>query len=204
MALRSDLALISEWIRPGSWVLDLGCGNCALLVYLREQRQVRGYGLEIANEHIAHCLAAGVNVIQTDLDAGLADFAFCCFDYVIMTQTLQAVRKPAELLMEMLRVGKEGIVTFPNFGHWHLRVQLLLRGRMPVSRALSHEWYDTPNIHLCTLKDFEALCAEYGIEILQRAVVDIGHQEIPAMRLLPNLLGEVAIYRLRRRADKIL
>lgn len=197
--LRNDLALISEWIRPGTRVLDLGCGDGTLLVYLREVRGVTGYGLEINNQHMVQCVAAGVNVIQTNLDAGLHDFGSGQFDYVIMTQTIQAVHFPDRLLSEMLRIGHEGIVTFPNFGHWKPRVNLALGGRMPISRALPHQWYNTPNIHLCTLNDFEQLCRAKGIEVLQRAVVDSDHQEGPLMRLLPNLLGELAIYRLRLR-----
>lgn len=195
--LRSDLALISRWIRHGSRVLDLGCGDGSLLVYLRDHRGVSGYGLEIDDYHIVQCMAAGVNVIQTDLDAGLHEFGTGQFDYVIMTETLQAVRFPDRLLHEMLRIGREGIVTFPNFGHWKPRLHLALRGVMPVTRALPHQWYSTPNIHLCTLRDFERLCDASGIEVLQRAVVDIEHQEMPLMRVFPNLLGELAIYRLR-------
>lgn len=195
--LRSDLALISRWIREGSRVLDLGCGDGSLLVYLRDNRGVSGYGLEIDDHHIVQCMGAGVNVIQTDLDAGLHEFGTGQFDYVIMTQTLQAVRFPDRVLLEMLRIGREGIVTFPNFAHWKLRLHLALRGVMPVTRALPHQWYNTPNIHLCTLTDFERLCHDRGIEVLQRAVVDIEHQEVPLMRVFPNLLGELAIYRLR-------
>lgn len=195
--LRSDLALISRWIRQGSRVLDLGCGDGSLLVYLRDHRGVSGYGLEIDDHHIVQCMAAGVNVIQTDLDAGLHEFGSGQFDYVVMTQTLQAVRFPDRLLLEMLRIGREGIVTFPNFGHWKPRMHLVLRGVMPVTRALPHQWYSTPNIHLCTLTDFEQLCHARGIEVLQRAMVDIEHQEMPLMRVFSNLLGELAIYRLR-------
>ena len=197
--MRNDLTLISQWIEPDSRVLDLGCGDGTLLAYLQDQRNVTGYGLEIDDRHMVQCVAAGINVIQTDLDEGLADFESGSFDYVIMTQTLQAVRTPERLVREMLRVGREGIVTFPNFGHWLPRAQLALRGRMPVSKALPNEWYDTPNIHLCTVKDFERLCEANGIEVLRRAVVDVAHQEGPVMRLLPNLLGEIAIYRLCRR-----
>lgn len=195
--LRNDLALISEWVQPNTRVLDLGCGDGTLLVHLREKRSVTGYGLEIDRHHIVQCLASKVNVIQRDLDVGLYDFRSNQFDYVIMTQTLQAVRYPDRLLSEMLRIGREGIVTFPNFGHWKPRVNLALAGRMPLSRALPHQWYDTPNIHLCTLTDFERLCRDKDIQVLQRAVVDIDHQESLIMRLFPNLLGELAIYRLR-------
>lgn len=197
--LRPDLEIISCWIKPGSRVLDLGCGDGALLKYLEETRQVTGYGLEIDPQNVAKCIRAGVNVIQTDLDAGLSDFDEDSFDYVIMTETLQAVHFPARLLDEMLRIGTEGIVTFPNFGHWSARLQISLGGRMPTTRNLPNHWYDTPNIHLCTLVDFEDLCREKRIEILQRNVVNHAHQPTLATRLLPNLLGEIALYRFQRK-----
>ncbi|HEY5718921.1 MAG TPA: methionine biosynthesis protein MetW [Gammaproteobacteria bacterium] len=196
--MRPDLELISEWIEPGSRLLDLGCGDGALLAFLAAQREVHGYGLEIDPGNVERCVAAGVNVLQFDLNRGLADFRDGSFDYVLMTQTLQAVDAPNRLLEEMLRVGRQGIVTFPNFGHWRCRAWLA-RGRMPVSRALPNQWYDTPNIHLCTLTDFELLCEQLGIEILQRAVVDHAHRTSLGLRLLPSLLGEICLYRVRRR-----
>ena len=198
--LRPDLTLIKEWIAPGSRVLDLGCGDGALLRALRDERQVDGYGLEIEPGNIVSCLKAGVNVIQRDLDAGLNDFDDQVFDYVIMTQTLQAVHFPDKLLEEVLRVGKQGIVTFPNFGFWKNRLQLGLQGRMPVSRALPRQWYNTSNIHLCTLKDFERLTAERNIRILERKVVDYAHRASTQIAFLPNLLGGIALYRCQRSA----
>lgn len=200
MRLRPDLEIISEWIPARSRVLDLGCGDGTLLSQLRATRQVTGYGLEIDDENIVKCIEAGVNVIQTDLDAGLSDFDADSFDYVIMSQTLQAVHYPERLLDEMLRVGRAGIVTFPNFGHWQCRLQLTLGGHMPVSRTLPSEWYNTPNIHLCTLSDFERLCRNKGIAILERTVVDHAHRSSLGMRLWPNLLGEIALYRFRRQS----
>jgi methionine biosynthesis protein MetW len=200
MSLRPDLQIISDWIRPGSRVIDLGCGEGALLQHLRDTRGVSGYGLELDPQNIVACLKAGIPVIQVDLDAGLSDYIKdkAC-DYVVMTQTLQAVYFPAWLLDEMLRVGREGIVTFPNFGHWRCRLQLAFGGRMPVSRVLPYQWYDTPNIHLCTFRDFETLCRNKDIHILERTVVDYAHRGALGMRLLPNLLGEIAIYRFTRR-----
>jgi methionine biosynthesis protein MetW len=199
MGLRPDLDIISGWITPGSRVLDLGCGDGALLAYLQDNRRVTGYGLEIDDANIVKCLQAGVNVIQTDLDAGLSDFLANTFDYVVMTQTLQAIYYPHKLLNEMLRIGREGIVTFPNFGHYKARIQIGIGGHMPISKSLPNEWYDTPNIHLCTLKDFEHLCDQQGIRILQRTVVDYAHRTSLGMRLLPNLLGEIALYRFERK-----
>lgn len=199
MDLRTDLALISEWIAEGSHVLDLGCGDGTLLAHLRDTRQVTGYGLEIDDDNIELCIQVGVNVIHTDLNKGLSDFADDSFDYVVMTQAIQTVCFPDKLLMEMLRVGYEGIVTFPNFGHWQARFSLFVGGVMPISRALPSEWYNTPNIHLCTLFDFEKLCDKLEIEVLQRTVVDTTHRTSWSMQLRPNLFGEIALYRFRRK-----
>ena len=196
--MRPELELISAWIRPKARVLDLGCGDGALLAHLRDHRQVTGYGLEIDADNVLRCIEAGVNVIQADLEAGLADFRDTSFDYVLMTQTLQAVRQTESLLDEMLRVGRQGIVTFPNFGFWRFRTQIALRGRMPVGKTLPYQWYDTPNIHLFTLRDFERLCHAKRIDILQRMVLDHDHRPWRHWRLWPNLLGEIALYRLSR------
>lgn len=195
--LRPELRTITDWIAPGSRVLDLGCGEGALLAHLRDSRKVSGYGLEIDPDKIVRAIESGINVIQTDLDAGLSDFEPGSFDYVVMTQTLQAVHYPDRLLEEMLRVGREGIITFPNFGHWRCRLQLL-GGRMPVTSSLPNKWYNTPNIHLCTLRDFEDLCEEKQIRVLERTVVDRAHRASLPMQLLPNLMGEVALYRLQQ------
>nr|VFJ51227.1 MAG: methionine biosynthesis protein MetW [Candidatus Kentron sp. DK] len=195
-SLRKDLAIIGQWIEPGGRVLDLGCGDGALLIHLRDRLSVSGYGIEIDNRHVTQCVASGLNVVQGNLDEGLVDFDARSFDYVIMTQTLQAVRSPERLLLEMLRVGREGIVTFPNFGHWSARLQIALQGKMPVSKILPYQWYDTQNIHLCTVSDFEQLCGQNGIRILQRVVVDVAHNEDLLTRFFPNLFGEIAIYRL--------
>jgi len=197
--MRADLAIISDWIDTGSRVLDLGCGDGILLAHLQAERGVRGYGLEIDQEKILACIGKGVSVIHADLEAGLRDFADQSFDYVVMTQTLQAVQHTERLLEEMLRVGREGIVTFPNFGHWRCRLQLGGSGTMPVVKALPHAWYNTPNVHLFTIRDFEALCQRKHIEIRQRAMVDTAHRSSPQLRLFPNLLAELALYRLRQR-----
>lgn len=196
--LRADLAIISRWIPAGARVLDLGCGDGTLLAHLMNEQNVTGYGLEIEPDNVVACVERGVNVLQLDLDAGLDQFEDNSFDFVLMTSALQEVRRPDELLEEMLRIGRESVVTFPNFGHWKPRVSLALRGLMPVSQALPNQWYDTPNIHLCTVRDFENLCAGRGMEITRRYVVNHAHRSNWGMRAFPNLLGEIALYQLKR------
>lgn len=200
-SLRADLEIISEWIRPGTRVLDLGCGDGTLLAHL-EAQGVGGYGLEIEPENVVRSVEAGVNVLQIDLDAGLSQFEDKSFDFVVMTAALQEVRRPDELVEEMLRIGNESIVTFPNFGHWRHRASFAARGLMPRSRALPNYWYDTPNIHLCTVRDFEDLCAERGIDITRRVLVNQSHRSNWSMRALPNLMGEIAMYQLRRETSR--
>ena len=199
--LRADLAIIAQWIKADTRVLDLGCGDGTLLAYLRDQRNVLGYGLEINPFNIEICVERDINVIQANLNNGLkAYFYDNSFDCVIMSQTLQATEQPDLLIEEMLRVGNEGIVTFPNMAHWRARLQLGLKGIMPVTKNLPNQWFNTPNVHLCTLNDFERLCKQHDIQILQRSVVDHSHKRGSLlMNLLPNLLGEIAIYRFRRR-----
>jgi len=163
--LRADLSIIQKWVKPGSLVLDLGCGDGKLLKYLKENKNVRGYGLEINPENLTACIRNGVNVIEQNLDNGLSNFEDQCIDTVIMTQALQAVKRPDLLLDEMLRIGDEAIVTFPNFGYWRTRFYLLLKGRMPMSETLPYNWYDTPNIHFFTIQDFQNLCIDLNIVI---------------------------------------
>ncbi len=196
--MRLDLRLAERWIKPNTSVLDLGCGDGELLAHLRDNFAITGYGLEIDEEKINECVARGVNVIQQNLNQGLANFGDNSFDSVIMTQALQAVEKPDQLLNDMLRVGKQAIITFPNFAHWKTRSYLFLKGKMPVSEALPYSWYDTPNIHLCTFKDFEVLCQQLDIKILNRLAVDDDQQGSILMKRFPNLMGEVAIYRVSR------
>ena len=186
---RADFAAIAQWVKPGARVLDLGCGDGSLFKYLRRERDITGYGVEIDDANVLACVNNGINVIQRNLERGLADIEDRSFDYVILSQTLQAMKNGERLIREMLRVGLEGIVTFPNFGYWRNRVQVL-RGRMPVSENLPYEWFDTPNIHLCTINDFERFCDKRSIRIIERKVLTGG----APVRSLPNLLGALAIY----------
>lgn len=187
---RADFDAIAQWIQPGARVLDLGCGDGSLLRFLRETRGASGYGIEIDDAKLLASVKNGVNVLQGDLESGLSGFESNSFDYVILSQTLQAVRHTEQIIGEMLRVGREGIVTFPNFGYWRHRLQVL-NGHMPVSRALPYQWYNTPNVHLFTIGDFEAFCAEHRIRILERVVMT----QASTVTVLPNLLGSLAVYR---------
>lgn len=196
--MRPDLAIIADLVNPGARVLDLGCGEGDLLALLKRNKSVNGYGLEIDPDNITTCIHKGVNVIEQDLDAGLDNFADDSFDMVVMTETLQSVKAPVQMLKDMLRIGQECIVTFPNFGHWRCRTYLATRGRMPVSEHLPHSWYNTPNIHLCTFLDFEELCQAEGFNIIERFVVDAGHANRPLINRFPNFFGTFAFYRLGR------
>jgi len=183
--------VIAGWVGEGSRVLDLGCGNGRLLRRLWDERRAPGYGIEIVDAHVLECIENDVNVLQLDLEDGLAAFGDRSFDCVILSETLQAIHRQEALLKEMLRVGREAIVSFPNFGYWRARLQIALGGRMPVSNELPYQWYDTPNVHHCTLADFEALAATLGIRIEERVVLTGGEP----VATLPNLLGAVALYR---------
>ena len=190
---RADYATIGRWVAQGARVLDLGCGDGALLKFLERERRASGYGIEIDDAGVLASVRNGVNVLQNDLERGLAGFDDAAFDVVLLSQTLQAMRRIEAIVAEMLRVGREAIVTFPNFGHWSHRLQVL-RGRMPVSSSLPYQWYDTPNIHLCTVADFDAFLAERGHRVLDRVVLAGGR----SVAFAPNLMGELAIYRFRR------
>ena len=190
---RADYATIGRWVADGARVLDLGCGDGALLQFLARERRAIGYGIEIDDAGVLASVRNGVNVLQSDLERGLNGFDDAAFDVVLLSQTLQAMRRIEAIVAEMLRVGREAIVTFPNFGHWSHRLQVL-RGRMPVSSSLPYQWFDTPNIHLCTVADFDAFLAERGHRVLDRVVLSGGRP----VAFAPNLMGELAIYRFRR------
>ena len=195
--MRPDLEIIRDWIKTGSSVLDLGCGDGSLLSDLSRTHNIRGVGLEIDVANVIRCIRRGVEVVQADLDKGLLGyFENRRFDYVVMTQTLQAVHHPERLLNEMLNVGREGIITFPNMGYWKSRCQLFFKGTMPVTKVLPANWFDTRNIHLCTFKDFENLCRRNNIRILERVAVDHAHRGRIGIRMIPNLIGEIALYRI--------
>ena len=187
---RPDFAAIAAWVKPGAKVLDLGCGDGSLLRFLRETRNTRGYGVEIDDTNVLACFNNGVNIIQSDLESGLQNFESGSFDYVVLSQTLQAVKNTERIIKEMLRVSTEGIVSFPNFGYWKNRLQVMA-GHMPVSETLPYQWFDTPNIHNCTLGDFEEFCHQHGAHILERRVMNGNHPVI----FMPNLLGMLAFYR---------
>lgn len=190
VALRPDLARIEQWVRPGSRVLDLGCGDGTLLASLRVNRQVVGAGIEIDDGRVITCVKRGVNVLQQNLEEGLALFDDKQFDTVVLSQTLQSMHRTEHILREMSRVAHEGIVSFPNFGYWRYGVSILA-GRMPVSGQMPYQWYNTPNIHLCTLRDFEALASELGMRIVERATFN----ETREIGLLPGWRSTLAVYR---------
>jgi methionine biosynthesis protein MetW len=192
LTTRADYSTIAGWIEPGAHVLDLGCGDGSLLAHLKSLRGATGYGIEIDDAGVRASIANGISVLQSDLESGLAGFDDRSFDSVILSQTLQAMRRIEAIVAEMLRVGREAIVSFPNFGHWTHRAQVL-RGRMPVSSSIPFQWYDTPNIHLCTVADFDAFCATRRLQVLERVVL----HEARRVQVLPNLFGSLAIYRIR-------
>ena len=189
---RADLDLIESWVPMGARVLDLGCGDGSFLARLMITRKATGYGVEIDDSNVQRSVANGINVIQQDLEKGLAMFDDHAFDVVILSQTLQAMHNTERILKEIARVGKEGIVSFPNFGHWY-HVWSIALGRMPVSKQMPYQWYNTPNIHLCTPKDFEALVAQIGHKVLGKQLFLNGEP----VELLGNLRSTLAVYRFK-------
>jgi methionine biosynthesis protein MetW len=187
---RSDYAIIGEIVEPGSKVLDLGCGDGDLLQWLAENKSVDARGVEISSAKVQRAIARGVSVYQGDIDEGLADYPDGAFDYIILSQTLQETHQPRSVLREMLRVGRRAIVAFPNFGHWRMRLALLFGGRAPITELFPHTWYDSPNIHILTIHDFEELVALEGIQVERRYFLSRGRK----MNMRPNLFAETAVY----------
>ena len=198
--IRVDLQIIADMIEPRSRVLDVGCGDGALLAHLAHHKAVDGRGIEIGSAGVNACVSAGLSVIQGDADTDLADYPDHAFDYVVLSQTLQTVRAPRTVLAHLLRIGRRAIVSFPNFGHWRVRGHLFFLGRMPVNDTLPHRWYDTPNIHLCTIRDFVALCREMGVAIERSVALDsFGRvRRIGSNVAINNLLGAQAVFLLTR------
>lgn len=198
--LRPDLRIIADMVRPGTRVLDVGCGDGALLDYLVNAKNVDGRGVEISQAGVNACVAQGLSVVQGDADIDLKDYPSDAFDCVILSQTLQATSDPKTVLSQMVRIGRRAIVSFPNFGWWRIRIHLLLRGTMPVSGVLEHEWFDTPNIHLCTIRDFVRLCDRLDIGIDRGVAMTEagGARNLNATSPLSNLLSEQAVFLLKR------
>ena len=192
---RRDYAIITELVEAGSKVLDLGCGDGELLAWLAENKQVTARGVEISPARVQRCIAQGLSVYQGDIDTGLADYPDQCFDFVILSQTLQETHRPLNVLREMLRVGRRVIIAFPNFGHWSMRLSMLLTGRAPKTKLFPYEWYDSPNIHFLTVEDFEDLAVAEGLEVERRLFLH-GNRSVS---ILPNLLAQVAVYLVRKK-----
>jgi len=194
--MRFDLQIVASWIEPGSTVLDLGCGEGDLLYFLRENKGVSGTGIEHVEAKVARCIEKGLSVLQGDINEEILDYPDKTFDYVVLSQTLQQVYKPDELIQFLLRVGRRGIVSFPNFSHWVVRMQLLLSGYAPITKQLPYEWYNTPNIRVITLKDFRKFSKEVGFEILKEAAIDTNNHDKRGniVAFLPTLRATYGIF----------
>ena len=190
---RADFSAIANWISPNSQVLDLGCGDGSFLEYLQTQKTVQAYGVEIDDARVLACVQKGLNVIQQNLEGGLALFGDAIFDTVVLSQTLQTIHQTEKILRDVVRVGKESIISFPNFGHWSHRLAVGL-GHMPVSKSLPYQWYNTPNVRVLTVADFENLASNLGLKIIDQCILHEGR----VVTLMPNLFGSLALFRIRR------
>ncbi|UCB50713.1 MAG: methionine biosynthesis protein MetW [Deltaproteobacteria bacterium] len=194
--IRFDLQIVASWIEPGSKVLDLGCGEGDLLYYLKKHKQVDGTGIERAEAKVAHCIEKGLSVLQGDINEEVLDYPDKTFDYVIVSQTLQQVYEPDKLIKSLLRIGKKGIVSFPNFSHWGVRLQLLGTGYAPITRQLPYEWYDTPNIRVITIKDFRKFSKDVDFKILKEVAINTNSHDRYGniVTFLPNLRATYGIF----------
>jgi methionine biosynthesis protein MetW len=199
-AIRVDLQIIADMIAEDARVLDVGCGSGALLDYLARYKQVDGRGIELSTQGVNACVSTGLSVVQGDANTDLKDYPDYAFDYVVLSQTLQAMNNPREVLEQLLRIGKRAIISFPNFAHWRVRYQVAINGCMPVSATLPYQWYETPNIHFCTIKDFGILCREMGIKVERSISLDSIGSAVRQVNLAPflsNLFGEQAVFLLK-------
>ncbi|MGC1401570.1 MAG: methionine biosynthesis protein MetW [Thermodesulfobacteriota bacterium] len=198
--IRFDLQLVASWIEPGARVLDLGCGTGELLSYLKKNKGVQGTGIEKEEDKVARCISKGLSVLQGDINQEISDFPDKAFDYIVLSQTLQQVYEPAPLIMSMLRIGHNGIVSFPNFSHWQIRLQLLAKGYAPITPQLPYQWHNTPNIRVITINDFERFSREVGFEIVRWAAINTRDQDKRGKMVtwLPNLRATNGIFQIKR------
>ena len=200
LSMRYDLQIIAAWIKPGSKVIGLGCGEGDLLYYLKQQKQVRATGVEILESRVAACINKGLTVIQGDINEEVADYADDTFDYVVLSQTLQQVYDPLALIRSMLRIGKKVVVSFPNFGHWYVRLQTLVTGHAPITPQLPYQWYETPNIRILSIKDFRSFARQVGFTLLKEATINTDREDKTGsyVRIMPNLRATYGIYLISR------
>ena len=194
----NTLEVIRNWVKKDSDILDLGCGKGEILKYLSEKLNTSSLGIEIDQSNINNCVQSGLNVVQQNIDEGLDNFKDESFDTVIMSQTIQVLKEPKKALLEVTRIGRESIVTIPNFGHWSTRINLLLSGKMPVTSSLPDKWHNTPNIHLCTISDFELLCEDCGINIIEKRFFSNAGNENFLTAFLPNIFASTAMYKISK------
>ena len=191
--------VIINWVNKDTSILDLGCGDGSILEILSLKKSVKGLGVEIDPKNIQSCIDKGINVIEQNIDEGITNFKSKSYDYVLLSETIQVLENPEQALLEITRIGKRSIVTFPNFAHWKSRLGLFFLGRMPKTNALPQEWYNTKNIHLCTIKDFESLCKKLEISIDKKTVINSNKESFLFKNIFPNFFGELIIYQVSRK-----